>query len=62
MDDFTITFRILDNILNDPELGSKKNITRFLNHSHTLNRFRIKKSMTLIYVNDKDLGHGPLTR
>ena len=33
-------FRILDNILNDPERGSKKNSTRFLNHNHKLSKFK----------------------
>ena len=33
-------FRILDNILNNPERGSKKNSTRFLNHNHKLSKFR----------------------
>ena len=36
MDDSMTIHRNLDNILNDPERGSKKNLTRLLNHNYTL--------------------------
>ena len=55
----SIAFRIglpsrslVDNILNDPTQGSKKYITRSLNHNHTLTNLELGTTL----INDKDLG------